>query len=208
MTRQKSLPATYVIIAVNVITSLAGFASPYVFGMGLLHVGAIMDGQIWRLLTSGFLHLNFTHLLFNMFTLFFFGPALESDRFLGRRGFLILYFVSLLVGSGYAVWANLGDVNYAAVGASGAVSGVMIGVSLFAPFMMILIFGIIPIPAILYAVGFIGFSTFAIRSGSFWGVGHGGHPAGALAGLVVVAVMRPDVFFELWRQVKARFARR
>ena len=202
-----NLSASYVLIAINVIISMIALASPEIFNALLLQVGAVREGEYYRLLTSGFLHGSLTHLLFNMFSLFFFGPALESRRFLGVERFLIVYFVALVAGSLYAVYANYDDPYYAAVGASGAISGILVGVSLFAPFSMILIFGIIPIPAIVFTILFIAYSAFAM-SGSHSQISHEAHLGGALAGLVMTIILRPDVVGNLFGKFAALFSRR
>ena len=104
--------------------------------------------------------------------------------------------MSLIVGSFYALYLNWGNPYYSAVGASGAISGVMVGISIFAPFLMILVFGIIPVPAIIYAVLFIGYSAFAMGNQNSI-IGHEAHLAGAVAGLVTVILMRPDAAVSL-----------
>lgn len=188
--------STAILIAINVVVSLLAFGNRELFGMLMLQVGAVQQGEWHRVLTSGFVHGDEMHLLFNMLTLFFFGPVLEDRRMLGRNNFLIVYFVSLIVGSFYALYLNWGNPYYSAVGASGAISGVMVGISIFAPFLMILVFGIIPVPAIIYAVLFIGYSAFAMGNQNSI-IGHEAHLAGAVAGLVTVILMRPDAAVSL-----------
>ncbi|MAP96098.1 MAG: rhomboid family intramembrane serine protease [Ponticaulis sp.] len=200
--------ASFALILANVASSLIGFSSLAFLDAFVFHVGSIRQGEIWRVLTAGFLHVDFMHLLFNMFTLFFFGPVLESPRLLGRSRFLILYFVALLVGNLWAFAAHFNDLNYAAVGASGAVSGVMVSVSLFVPFMMILIMGIIPVPAILFAVLFIGYSILAPYWGMGPSIGHEAHLGGAIAGLVTTLIFYPKILGHTWLQIKSGLNRR
>ena len=201
------LPVTYMLIGINVLISMFAFYSPAFFEAMLFQVGPVRDGEIYRLLTAGFLHADLMHLLFNMFTLFFFGPVLESDRLMGRARFLIIYFAALLAGNLWALFAKFNEPFYAAVGASGAISGVMIAVSLFVPFMMIFFFGIIPVPAILFAVLYIGYSAFAMGSANST-IGHEAHLGGAIAGLVLTLVMFPGVPGHLVRQFRQKFFRR
>ena len=204
----KGLPVSYILIAINVIVSLIGFSRAEFFNAFLFQVGPVRDGEIYRLLTSGFLHGNFTHLLFNMFTLFFFGPVLEDCRVFGKKNFLIVYFFALLAGNLGALWFNFNNPYYAAVGASGAISGIMVSVSLFVPFMTILIFGIIPIPAILFTGLFIAFSFFAMRFDHFSNVGHEAHLVGAVAGLLVTIVIQPRVIPNVFGQIAGLFSNR
>lgn len=201
------LPISYILIAINVVISLYAFENRELLYDLSFQVGPVLDGQYYRMLTSGFLHVDFNHLLFNMLTLFFFGPVLEDERTLGKMNFLILYFGSLIGGSAAALLLNLNDPYYAAVGASGAISGVMAAVSLFAPFMVILIFGIIPIPAVLYAIGFIGISAFAMGSGA-GGIAHEAHLGGALTGLLLAIMLFPPVLGLFIRQIQNKLNRR
>ena len=182
------------------------FGSPQLLNDFALVVGPTVQGEYYRVLTAGFLHADFGHLLFNMLTLFFFGPVLEDRRALGKRDFLMVYFGSLLVGNLAAIFFNLNDPYYAAVGASGAISGVMLGVSLFAPFMIILIFGIIPLPAILYAILFVGISAFAMGT-HLGGIAHEAHLGGAIAGLVITILLRPQVIQIFGFQVSRALSR-
>lgn len=203
---QNRIPLTYILIAANVAISVLAFASRDVFAALFFQVGPIMNGQVHRLLTSGFLHADIMHLLFNMVSLFFFGPVLEDKRALGKRGFLIVYFVALLAGNLWALGTHLNEPYYSAVGASGAVSGVLLGVALFAPFMTILIFGFIPIPAILFALLFVAFSAFA----PVWdtsNIGHEAHLGGAVAGLIMTVILRPEVLKHTLREVGSIFRR-
>ncbi len=186
------LAVSYILIGLNTLVSLFAFARPDIFNAFALQVGPTVNGEYYRILTAGFLHGDIGHLFFNMFTLFFFGPVLENKRALGKQGFLIVYFGSLIVGNLAAVGFHLDNPYYTAVGASGAISGVMLGVSLFVPFMIILIFGIIPMPAILYAVLFVGISAFAMGT-NIGGIAHEAHLGGALAGLVITIFVRPQV---------------
>jgi membrane associated rhomboid family serine protease len=199
--------ATYVLLVVNIVASLVAFSQPAVFSALAFQVGPVMDGQYYRLLTSGFLHGGIAHLAFNMMTLFFFGPALEHKSGLGRSGFLSVYFIALLAGNFWALFAHIDDPYYAAVGASGAISGVMIGVSLIAPFSKIYLFGALPIPAILFAVGFIAYSATAPG----WdqsNIGHEAHLGGAVAGLIVTIFLRPRVLPDLISKISALFSGR
>jgi membrane associated rhomboid family serine protease len=122
---------TYALIAINVIVFLAEFASGVTAGGGsfggsdLIRQGAlygpdVADGEVWRLLTAGFLHAGFAHLFFNMYSLYILGSLLEPA--VGRLRFAIIYFVSLFAGS---FGALIAAPNTLTVGASGAIFGVM-----------------------------------------------------------------------------------
>ncbi|MBM7707049.1 rhomboid protease GluP [Chryseomicrobium aureum] len=108
-----------VTIAIHIIANLP-IIGPYVYGIGIGHNGSIAAGDYWRLITPMFLHGGIMHLLFNMFSLFLFGPELE--RIAGRTRFLTIYFLSGIAGT-LASYV-LEDANYMHLGASGAIYGI------------------------------------------------------------------------------------
>ncbi|MEO0467393.1 MAG: rhomboid family intramembrane serine protease [Pseudomonadota bacterium] len=186
-------PITSALIGANLVASLLAFSNPAFYEQNLFRVGNVLKRGEWhRILTSGFLHTGATHLLFNMLTLYFFGPALEN--LLGAAGYLIVYFGSLLGAGAWMVFEKRRDLSYSAVGASGAVSGVILAYCLFYPFypfsMLYLIFAI-PIPAIVFGVGFLLISFYlSRREGGM--IAHGAHLGGALAGLVLTVLVAPE----------------
>ncbi len=198
--------ASLVLIIANVAISMMAFSSPALFQALDFHVASIRQGEIYRIVTSAFLHADFGHLLFNMITLFFFGPVLESRGMLGRNRFLLLYFVSMIAGGLWTLLVHFGEPNYAAVGASGAISGVMVSVSLFAPLMMILFFGIIPVPAILFAALYITFSALAPQFTNS-NIGHEAHLGGAVAGFALTVAIYPRILGHVWKEITNRFRR-
>jgi membrane associated rhomboid family serine protease len=124
---------TYILMGICVVTFIggtAGGASATGSGIGgstLLTEGAlsraaIADGEYWRLITAGFLHAGFFHLLFNMFSLYILGTMLEPA--IGRLRFALIYFVSLLAGSFGALLIE-SNPTALTVGASGAIFGLM-----------------------------------------------------------------------------------
>lgn len=194
------LPLSYLLIAANVVIFLVTSNNYTLLDAFAFEVGPVLKGEVYRLFTSGFLHASVPHLAFNMLTLFFFGPLLEDKRMLGKSGFLIVYFGSMAVGGVAALFFNMDNPYYSAVGASGAISGIMVAISLFAPFLTILVMGIIPVPAIIYAVLFICYSAFAMEN-SHSNIGHEAHLGGALAGLVITIALEPRVLPLLKHQV-------
>lgn len=151
------------------------------------------EGEYYRFLTAGFVHGGGSHLAFNMITFFFFGPLLE--RLLGAGAFLVLYFGSELVAHGLTYVMHRDDPNYAAVGASGAISGVIFGFCVFFPLQNLYLFFALPIPAIVFAFGYVFGSIYAIRneqrSGFGGGIAHEAHVGGALAGVVLTILLEP-----------------
>lgn len=151
------------------------------------------NGEYYRFLTAGFVHASGTHLAFNMITFYFFGPLLES--ILGTGAFLLLYFGSELAAHALTFLFNRDDPHYSAVGASGAVSGVVFAFCVFFPLQNLYLFFALPIPAILFAFGYVFGSIYAMRrSGggrqgiSDW-IAHEAHVGGALAGVVITGAL-------------------
>lgn len=119
----KLYPIISILIAINIIVYLLGMI-PAV-GSNILNLGAsvnylIADGEYWRLITSMFIHGGFFHLLFNMFSLYVFGPELE--RIAGKLRFFTIYFISGFMGNVISYLTQ--PLNYASIGASGAIFGI------------------------------------------------------------------------------------
>lgn len=189
-------PVTLILLVVNVLVSLyALFSDPSLIDRLAFKPRAILDdGEYQRMITGGFVHGGLGHLLFNMITLFFFGPALEA--LLGSGKFLLVYFGAELAAHGLTLALHKNNPHYAAVGASGAISGVLFGFCLFYPFSRIYLF-IIPIgiPAVLFAVGYVVVSIFAMRrareQGQLGGIAHEAHLGGAVGGLLLTILLEP-----------------
>jgi membrane associated rhomboid family serine protease len=185
-------PATYAIIAATVLVSLYAFtAGPRFIDEFSMRVGAVTRtrGQ-HRLLTSALLHAGPFHLIFNMLSFWSFGPAIEN--ILGTDGMIVLYVGSALAGSLMILLNNRRNPNYAAIGASGAVSGVILAFCLFYPFHNLYLLGL-PwgIPAVLFAPLYLLISTHLMRTPDRV-ISHEGHLGGALGGLVLTLLMKPE----------------
>lgn len=150
----------------------------------------LREGKWYQLVSSGFFHADLGHLFMNMFTLYFFGPSMETV--LGSRGFLTLYMGSLLCGSLLTLIVHRNQQQYRAIGASGAISGVLFGFVLFRPLASIYIFLIpIGIPAVIFAFAYVLFSIVGMRT-RFGRVGHEAHLGGALGGVLITLGLYPD----------------
>lgn len=205
MDQLANAPVTFVLIVVNVVLSLyVLLGDPRLMERYSLRPDAVLrQRQVDRLVLSSFLHVGLGHLAFNMLTLFFFGPVLEGV--LGSVRFALLYFGSELVSSLYTVWRRRGDTAYSAVGASGAITGIVFAFCLFAPFERIYVFFALPIPAILFAVFYVAGSIYAMKqaqaSGLQGGVAHEAHLGGALGGVLLTIVLYPAVLPHFIRQI-------
>jgi membrane associated rhomboid family serine protease len=194
---------TIILIVVTAAISWLAFERPAVVQRLILWPPAIeRNKQFDRLLTHGFIHADFSHLLFNMITLFFFGRAMEwlYARHLGPLGFLWFYLGGLLVSILPTYIQNRRNANYRSLGASGAVSAVLFAFILLSPWSMIFVF-FFPVPAILYAVAFVAFSIWMDHRGG-GSVNHSAHMWGAAYGIVFTVLMEPRVISVFLQQLR------
>lgn len=182
-----------VIIAANVMASFKGFNDFEFFHKYKFHVSAIQAGEKLRVLTSGFLHVDTTHLFVNMLTLYFFAGNVVT--FLGTSGFLLVYFGSLILGNLLSLYFHKNESQYTAVGASGAVVGVLYAAILLQPDMMLGLFFIIPMPAYVFGIGYLFYSIWAMRARRD-NVGHDAHFGGAMGGYFITLLLSPWVLQE------------
>ena len=186
-------PATIALIVANLAASLyALFVDPRFVNEFCFHIGAIVRRkQHWRIFTSSFLHGDLFHLAFNMMTLYFFGPVVE--HILGTDGFLAVYFGAILTSGIVSFYVRRHELDYSSIGASDGVSGVVLSFCMFFPFAPIYFFFLpIGIPAILYGAIFMAIS--AGMMGQQGGrIAHEGHLGGALAGVLLTILMKPEV---------------
>ncbi len=186
-------PATYALIAANLIASVYALAFDHKFASHFaFHVGAIArHRQHYRVFTSSFLHGDVFHLLFNMMTLFFFGPQVEE--ILGTDGFLVVFFGAVMASGIVSFYVNRKNLDYTSLGASDGVAATILSFCVFYPFAGIYLFFIpIPIPAVLFGFLFIIISAGLMGRDSSR-IAHEAHLAGALTGVLLTLAMRPDV---------------
>ncbi|MBW4361820.1 rhomboid family intramembrane serine protease [Flavobacterium taihuense] len=181
------------IIVANVLISYKGFNDLSFFRKYEFHVGSIRAGDQIRMVSSGFLHVDMTHLIFNMLTLYFFAPVVFG--FLGSFSFVMVYFGSLLFGSLLTMLFHKDDYNYRAVGASGAVTGVLYSAILLQPDMMLGLFFIIPIPAYLFGIVYLLYSIYGMRAKND-NIGHTAHFGGAMGGYLITLLRNPELIQE------------
>lgn len=181
------------LIAANVLFSYKGFQDRGFFRGNLFSPGAILVNKEYkRLVTSGFLHVNWTHLFFNMFTLYSFGGLLF--QLLGPVKFFLIYFVSLIGGNVLALLINKDNKYYTAVGASGAVSGVLFSTVAIHPGIGISIMFIpISIPGWIFGILFMVYSVYGMQKGND-NIGHEAHLGGAILGLLTTLAFYPSLF--------------
>ncbi|MDF0717386.1 rhomboid family intramembrane serine protease [Muricauda sp. 334s03] len=184
--------ATIAIMAANVLVSLRGFSNMAFFDRYKFSINAIQAGQRERMVTSGFLHVDISHLFLNMFTLYFFAPVVIG--WFGSIKFLIIYFVSLVAGSLLALVFHKDEPFYSAVGASGAVMGVLYAAILLNPDMQLgIMFIPIPLPAYVLGIAYLLYSIWGMKS-RMGNIGHTAHFGGAIGGYATTLLFRPELF--------------
>lgn len=183
--------ATIVIIVANVLVSLKGFNDTSFFERYKFSIGAIKAGQKERMVTSGFLHVDISHLLFNMLTLYFFAGVVIN--WFGPIQFFIIYAVSLLAGSLLALSFHKDEPYYSAVGASGAVTGVLYAAILLQPTMQLgIMFIPIPVPAYVVGIGYLLYSIYGMKK-RLGNIGHTAHFGGAIGGYACTLLFMPSL---------------
>lgn len=178
-----------ILIVINALATYYTLRNARVFDTLLLRVGPVLGGQWYRLLTAGFLHVNWNHLFLNLFSFFIFAGRLES--FVGRGAFLIIYFAALLGGNLLSVLFHRKSPQYSAVGASGAVSGIIFAsIALFPDMQLAFIFLPFYFPAWIFGIGYILYSLYGMGRQSD-NIGHEAHLGGALSGLLAAVLLEP-----------------
>lgn len=182
------------IIKINIAVFALWVLGSFQFMMNnfLVSYDLVQSGRIWTLITSVFSHNMIFHLFINMFILYGFGNIME--KIMGSKRFIIFYVIAGLAGSLAHCLASallMGQSSLPALGASGAVAGVVVLFALMNPKQLVLLFGIIPMPAIGAAGLFILFDLLGLISqtrGSEVPIGHGAHLGGALVGITYFLV--------------------
>jgi membrane associated rhomboid family serine protease len=181
-----------VIIAINVLFSLKGFNDPEFFRKFQFNIGSIRAGDHIRMVTSAFLHANMGHLFFNMFTLFMFAPTVINH--FGEASFFLIYIGSLICGSLLTLFMHKNDYAYTAIGASGAVMGILYAAILIDPSMSLYLYFIpIPIPASIFGIGYLLYSIYGMKAKND-NIGHTAHFGGAIGGYLFTLAKEPSMF--------------
>ncbi|MEO8161905.1 MAG: rhomboid family intramembrane serine protease [Arenimonas sp.] len=189
------MSSTLILIAITTAVSLLAFSNPKLLLELLFWPPALRRGEYQRLLTHGFVHKDTTHLLFNMLTLYFFGSHVEKfyQAQLGEFGFAFFYVLGIPLAILPSWWRHRNDEDYRSLGASGAVLAVLFASILFDPWSTLLLFFVLPVPAIVFAVGYVAYSIWSdLRGGG--GVNHNAHLWGAAYGVAFTVLLEPRVW--------------
>lgn len=186
--------ATLLLIGITVLVSWQAFGNRRLLDRLMLWPPAVdRNRQYDRLVTHGFVHADWQHLLFNMITLFFFGGLVERlfQPYIGTVGFVLFYLSAILVAILPTYLRHRHDPNYRSLGASGAVSAVLFAFILVQPWSLIFVF-FLPLPAIVYAVLYVGYSVWMDRRGGD-NINHSAHLWGAGYGVLFTVIMEPRI---------------
>jgi membrane associated rhomboid family serine protease len=185
-------PVACVIFAITIIVTLIAFYNEDFYNKLILQPYNVSKGKyVYTLITSGFIHADWMHLLFNMMTFYFFAFQLEAT--LGHWQFALLYMVSLILSDLPSVAKHKNDFWYRSLGASGAISAVVFSAILFNPLgKMGLIFLPIQIPAVLFGILYLIYCSYASKQGR-GNINHDAHLFGALSGIMITVILVPEV---------------
>ncbi len=189
---------TFIILLLTVATSIIGFSNPTFLSKGMLNPYMVHNRkEYWRLISSGFLHAGFFHLLINMMVLLGFGTVVEMyyrEAFPanGKIYFTILYLGSILVANIPSLNKHKDNIYYNSLGASGAVAAILFASILFDPWQKIYIFGILPLPGVILGPLYLFFEyTMSNRGGT--NINHDAHFYGAIFGLLYTIILDPSI---------------
>ena len=191
-----SIAAPLIMILTIGVSLLGLFQSPRIIDACLFRpYHFLRQRQFDTMILSGFVHADVGHLLFNMFTFYFF--AFPMERFIGTVPFLILYFFGLVISHTCTFFKQRNNPGYASLGASGAISAVLFAYIVYFPTSTLMIIPIpVPIPAFLFAIGYVAYSWWASQQNT-GRINHDAHLCGAVSGLVFVALTDPGAFARL-----------
>ena len=184
-------PLILAILVVNLLFSLKGFKDTLFFNRFKFSTAAVKGGQSYRIVSSAFLHVDMAHLGFNMFALYLFGGQALAG--LGALNFLILYFSCLIAGNLFALYFHRDNPYYSAVGASGAIMGILYSTILMYPEMKLALFIFpVPLPGYVFGIGYLVYTLFGMKKQQD-NIGHTAHFGGAIGGILTTLILAPSV---------------
>ena len=201
------ITVTNVLIGLTVLVSFYAFERPDFLNKLIMNPYRIKHRrEYYRFITSGFIHLDHIHIIFNMFSLYFFGTAMEtvfSTVFgpLGYVYFVALYLLGIIVSDIPTYFKNQDNPRYNALGASGGVASVIFAFILFLPLEKIYIYFAVPVPGFILGILYLFFSWYQGRNGKD-NINHDAHLYGALFGLIFCVVLHPRVLPNFIEQLK------
>jgi len=184
-------PVASVIFAITIILSLLAFYNETLYNRFMLTPCNVYHGRsIYTVITSGFIHKDWMHLFFNMFSYYFF--AFRLEYYLGHWQFGLLYMGSLILSDLPTVMKHKNDYWYRSLGASGAISAVIFSSILFEPRNSIYLYGILAIPAWLFGVLYLIYCYWASKQ-SRDTINHDAHLFGAISGIIITFILNHQI---------------
>lgn len=198
---------TVLLLLICVVVSYLCFKDSMLFNK-LKHwpYGVIHHKEYYRLISSGFVHGSWIHLLINMFVFWQFGEIVELyyqqifGPVLGRVFYLLLFLITIVFADMSTLYKHRDNPNYAAVGASGAVSGIVFVYILFEPWNMLYLYMVIPIPGFVAGIAYLAYSSWAAKN-SRDNVDHDAHFYGALFGIIFTILLKPSLAIHFWNRL-------
>jgi len=190
---------TYLIIGITAVVSFLAFQNVSLMEKLQFNAAQVVHRkQYYRLISHAFVHVSWTHLIVNMLVLYFFGRNVETyfGYFFGNKAvfyFIMLYLGGMLASNVWSLIKHQNDYYYNAVGASGAVSAVLFTFIFLDPWEMLYLFAIIPIPGIVFGVGYLIYS-YQMGKRKTDNVAHDAHFLGAVFGFVFPIILKPELF--------------
>ena len=205
------LTITLLIILFTVLVSYQGFTNYHMVDRWKHYPYRESRSKEWyRILTSGFVHADWIHLLVNMYVLYSFGGYIESTfsawlgNASGRLVFLLAYLLNIILANIPTTYRQINNPGFSSIGASGAISGLLFMTILLNPWAMFQLFFIIPIPAVLLGAGYLVYSSMAANKGQ-GRLDHSAHFAGALAGMALIILIHHEILDDFFRKLVTDF---
>ncbi|EOZ96801.1 Rhomboid family protein [Indibacter alkaliphilus LW1] len=203
------LSATVILIAITVLTSYYAWKNPTIMERWMFTPYAIKNRGQWdRFILSGFIHKDSMHLLFNMFTFFFFGRVIEmflTYRLgfgLGIVTYIFFYISAIVIADIPTYLKHHNNSYYRALGASGGVAATVFASIILMPLSDICLFGIVCLPGFALGIMFLLYSVFKAKKGDD-GINHDAHLYGALFGIAFILILSPQSAFDFIDQIKS-----
>ncbi len=206
------ISVTTIIAGITVVASLWGFSNQEGLRKVLMNPYQVVQHKEYhRLLLHGFVHADYLHLFFNMFIFYQFGQILEQaftqqelfskvfpeqvfwGEATGTTYFLMLYIGSILFATIPSMVKHRNNPGYNSLGASGAVSAVLISFILLFPMTKLALFFIVPMPAWVAGILFFVFEAYMNKRGNT-GIAHDAHLYGAIFGVLFLTIIQPSVW--------------
>ncbi|MBN7818165.1 rhomboid family intramembrane serine protease [Algoriphagus pacificus] len=204
-----TLSITTVLIGITAILSILGFNKPDFLNRWMFIPYLIKNRGQWdRFITSGFIHKDYVHLLFNMFTFYFFGGFVEQflaykfGTLIGGVIFVIFYLLGIVLSDIPTYLKNQDNSYYRALGASGGTSATVFASIIIMPLSDICLFGILCLPGFILGVLFLIYSYVKGKNGDD-AINHDAHLYGAIFGIIFILVISPDSAVTFFDQIKS-----